>query len=420
MDPKPETPAKQSVGLAMPRKKLTDLFVKTLEVTDRTEYQDEGVQGLVLRVSANGSKTWTVRYVRQSDGAKQRVTLGRYPAVSLDKARTSALKLMAKVADGDDPAGSKRAAKAAMTVAELAARYIEKHAKPHKRTWQADAGILSRDVLPVIGRMKADAVRKRDILDIVDAKADAGKVAQARLTLACVRKMLNWAVDNDYLATSPATGVKARGKPVRRDRVLSGPEVRSLWQSLPAANLSAVTKDVLRLLLLTGQRSGEVCGMTTGEIDLDRALWTLPAARTKNGLAHTVPLSDAAIEIIKGRVPADAFAVDVPVFAVVGSPIEPNAIAQAVRLKLQIFAVRWTPHDLRRTVATGMAEIGILPHVIEATLNHISGFRSGVAGIYNRNTYDREKRQALERWAAHVDALTSDRSATVIPLKAGA
>ena len=404
----------------MPRKKLTALFVENISVKERTEYTDETVQGLCLRVSPNGAKSWTVRYARQSDGKKQRVTLGRYPVLSLEKARAGALKLMAAVADGHDPAGSKRAAKEALTVEALGALYIEKHAKPHKKTWADDERILRVDVFPHIGRMKIDGVRKRDVLDVIDAKADAGKIAQSRQVMAVMRKMFNWAVENDYLDTSPVAGVKAKGKPARRDRFLSQSEIEAVWTALPSAQLNEVTKNVVRLLLLTGQRSGEVCGMTTGEIDLDNALWTLPASRTKNGLAHTVPLSSTAIAVIREAVPLEAFKASVPVFTIIGAPIEPNAIAQAVRKRLQLFDERWTPHDLRRTVATGMADIGVLPHVIEATLNPISGFRSGVAGTYNRNAYDREKRQAFDMWAAHVEAIIAGEASTVVPLRAGA
>lgn len=404
----------------MPRKNLTARFCETVRVPERTDFQDELVRGLWLRVSPTGAKTWQVVYTRESDGRRQRLKLGRFPAVTLEKARATALKLVSAVAEGEDPSDEKRARKAALTVEQLAGLYVEKYAKRNKKTWAEDERLLRVEVLPAIGRFKADAVKRRDILDIIEAKAEAGFVAQSRQILAVIRKMFNWAVDSDYLEASPARGIKPRGKATRRDRVLSREEVQAIWQALPVASLSDPTRDVFRLLFLTGQRSGEVCGMMRDEIDLDRATWTIPAARTKNGLTHVVPLSDAAMDIVAQAIERLFGDDDAPLFSRVGEPIESNAISKAARLKLQVTQSPWTPHDIRRTAATGMAEIGIPPHIVEAVLNHISGFRAGVAGIYNRALYEPEKRNALDRWAAHLGAIVAGKTSKVVPMKAGA
>ncbi len=400
----------------MPRKNLTARFCETVKVEERTDFQDELVRGLWFRVSPSGAKTWNVVYTRESDGTKQRVKLGRFPAMTLEKARTAALKMVTAVAEGDDPATKKRASRDAMTIEELGKLYIEKYAKRNKKTWAADERLLKVEVYPAIGRMKAHAVKRRDVLDIIEAKADAGFIAQSTQVLAVTRKMFNWAVDSDYLASSPATGIKPRGKAVKRDRVLSAAEIKKIWKAIGEAALSAQTRDIIRLLFLTGQRSGEVCGMRRGEIDLDRALWTIPSERTKNGLTHVVPLSLAARAIIENLISDDSEAA-APLFSRVGEPIESNAISKAVRLKLQIGDEGWTPHDARRICATGMADIGIALHIVEAVLNHVSGFRSGVAGVYNRSRYEPEKRRALDRWAEHLDAIVRDRAAKVVPLR---
>ncbi|MDZ5697629.1 tyrosine-type recombinase/integrase [Chelativorans sp. M5D2P16] len=401
----------------MPRKNLTTRFCETVKVQERTDYQDEMVRGLALRVSPNGTKTWNVVFTRESDGTKQRVKVGRFPAMPLEKARTAALKMVTAVSAGEDPSEEKRARKAAMTVEKLGELYIEKYAKRRKKTWAEDERLLKREVYPEIGRMKAVAVKRRDLLDIIEAKAEAGHVAQSTQILAVVRKMFNWAVDSDYLDASPAIGVKPRGKAVKRDRVLSDAEMRTIWSALPEAAVSEPTKDILRLLFLTGQRSGEVCGMSRGEVDTDRALWTIPGTRTKNGLAHVVPLSPTALEIVERALDKADDELDAPLFSRVGEPIESNAIAKAVRLKLQKAEAPWTPHDIRRTVATGMAALGIAPHIVEAVLNHISGFRAGVAGVYNRNQYEPEKRRALDMWAEHLGGVIEGREAKVRPLR---
>lgn len=401
----------------MPRKSLTARFCETVKVDERTDFQDELVRGLWFRVSPSGAKTWNVVYTRGDDGKKQRVKLGRFPAMSLDKARTGALKMVTAVSEGDDPANKRRAQKQAVTVEELGRLFIDKYSKRQKKTWAEDERLLNVEVYPEIGRMKAEVVKRRHLLDIIEAKAEAGFIAQSTQILAVVRKMFNWAVDSDYLQSSPATGIKPRGKAVKRDRVLSDKEVREIWNALPEVSLSEPTRDIFRLLFLTGQRSGEVCGMTRGEIDLDRAVWTLPAGRTKNGLAHVVPLSDQAWAIVKAALDKAGDEPDAPLFSRIGEPVESNAIAKAARLKLQVIGEAWTPHDIRRTVATGMAGLGIAPHIVEAVLNHISGFRAGVAGVYNRAQYEPEKRRALNVWSAHVSALVSDASSIVVWLQ---
>ncbi|MYZ47337.1 tyrosine-type recombinase/integrase [Propylenella binzhouense] len=404
----------------MPRKNLTSRFCDTVKVEVRSDYQDEIVRGLALRVSPNGIKTWNVVYTRESDGSKQRVKIGRYPAVTLEKARTAALKMVTAVAEGGDPADAKRAQRAAITVEALGELYIEKHAKRNKKTWAEDERLLKREVYPAIGAMKAFAVKRRDVLDIIEAKAEAGRVAQSTQILAVVRKLFNWAVDGDYLSVSPAIGIRPRGKAVKRDRVLSDGEVRAIWNALPEAGMSDATRAIIRLLFLTGQRSGEVCGMTRGEIDVDAATWTIPGTRAKNGLTHVVPLSTAALATIEPVLGKAGEEPDAPLFTRIGEPIESNAIARAARRELQVTREPWTPHDIRRTVATGMAGQGIAPHVVEAVLNHISGFRAGVAGVYNRNQYEPEKRRALDQWAEHLDAIVAGRKAKIVPLRAEA
>ncbi len=391
----------------MPRKNLTAAFVASVKAETRVDYWDDKVRGLVLRVSPTGVKAWTVVYTRESDSAKQRITLGRYPAVDLERARAKALKAMSAVAEGDDPSEEKRARRASMTVKDLGDLFIEKYAKPKKRTWKDDERLLKVEVFPKIGKMKALAVKRRDIIDIIDSKADAGFAAQSTNILALIRKLFNWAVDKDYLPASPVAGVKPRAKPVRRDRVLSDTEVVGVWKTLQTAALSQQMADIIWLLILLGQRSGEVSGMMRSEVDIAAARWTIPPDRTKNGLEHVVHLPAAALALVEMAVAkSDMDSEDAPLFTRTGEPIASNAVAQAVRLKLQVASNRrFTAHDFRRTAATGMANLGVAPHIIEAVLNHISGFRSGVAGTYNRAQYEKEKAEAIEKWAKHVGDL---------------
>lgn len=253
----------------MPRKNLTASFVESVTVEARKDFWDDKVRGLVLRVTPNGVKTWNAVYVRASDGSKQRATLGRFPAITLERARAKALKVMSAVAEGEDPADKKRADRASMTVQQLGELFIEKYAKRRKKTWAQDERILKADVYPAIGKTKAMSVRRRDIIDIIEAKAEAGKGAASTNVLAVVRKMFSWAVDGDYLPSSPVTGVKPRSKPVRRDRVLSDVEIVGLWKMLQDAALSQAMADVIWLLVLAVASSadflrGTAAGYATG------------------------------------------------------------------------------------------------------------------------------------------------------------
>lgn len=401
----------------MPKLKLTAKFVEGVKVETRTDYWDEICRGLVLRVSPTGVKTWTAVFT-PDEGGKSRVTLGQFPAITLETARGKALKIMSQVAEGENPAAKKRLRREAMTVEELAAEFIERHSKPNKRTWAEDERILKVDVIPLIGKRKAMSVTKRDILDVIDVKTDAGKMAQARLLFALLRKMFGWAVERDIIALSPVTGLRAPGKPQSRDRVLTTDELKAVWLSIESAAITQPMREILQLLILTGQRAGEAAGMRYGEVDVEKALWTIPAPRAKNNRAHEVPLSDTALAIVEAAMARlDEPTADTPLFSRTGTPIETNAVSKAARLKLQKLADEWTPHDLRRTAATGMAELGVDPHVIEAVLNHVSGVRAGVAGIYNRATYAKEKRLALQLWETHVLQVVGLKSAVVVPLQ---
>lgn len=391
----------------MPRKNLTARFVETVKVETRTDLWDDMIKGLVLRVSPTGVKSWSVIYTRESDGSRQRVTLGQFPAVSLEKARAKALAALTDISTGGDPAGKKKVRREAITVRDLGLAYIEQHAKRQKKTWVEDQRILDVEVYPKIGSMKAMMTRRRDWMGIIDAKAEAGREGQARKIMSMIRKMLNWAVEKDLLEANPIAGVKAPGKPGRKDRFLKAAELKAVWTALETAALLDVTKDVLRLLLLTGQRSGEVCGMVRGEVDPDAGVWTIPASRTKNDEAHVVHLSDPALAIVRGALDRADEERAAPLFSRVSKAIHPGGIAHAVKNELQIFEQPWTPHDLRRTVATGMGEIGVEPHIIEAVLNHISGFKGGVAGVYNRATYEPQKQAALDKWSRHLDRVIS-------------
>lgn len=197
--------------------------------------------------------------------------------------------------------------------------------------------------------------------------------------------------------------------------MLTDDEIKAVLAVLPAAPITDQMRDILLLLFYTGQRAGEVAGMRRSEIDADASLWVIPPERTKNQRQHLMPLSKPALAIIEAamkRTKADAL------FSRVGEqPIESNAVAKAVRANLQVLDQRWTAHDARRTFVTSLNEMKVAPHIVEAMVNHVSGFRGGVAGIYNQAQYQPEIRKAMTKWAAHLANVLAGKS-NVVPLRA--
>ncbi len=371
--------------------------------TGRAELWDRNVRGLGFRVTSNGHKSWCLMY--RVDGRLRRHTLGAYPAVSLAKARSKALKALAQVADGLDPAADKIARRQALTFRELANEYLEKHAKANKRSWKKDESILNRDVLPRIGDRKVPAVTKRDIIEILDRIAARGAPIASNRTFEVIRKIFNWAVSRGLAENSPCVGVTKLSKERTRERVLSNSELRKFWNGLEKGHISPEVRLQLKLQLVTAQRKGEVIGAGWGEFDLEAKVWTIPASRSKNGRAHRVPLTKTALQIIDkvkalGHAGEWLFPSPKGIKAKNGSKksISAAAVNRALMRSLHGMGLdNVTPHDLRRSAATYMAQAGVGRVVLAKVLNHVSADRN-VTAIYDRHGYDKEKRQALQIW----------------------
>ena len=397
--------------------KLTARFVQTAKAAPGktyTDHKDDATSGLYLRVLAGGTRSWL--YIYKMGGKQRRATLGNYPAMSLADARSTAMEWRLRIKDGIDPQALRDQQKAERlsmpTVAAFADMYIERYAKPNKRSWKQDRGHLDRDVLPAIGKLPMDQVHRRDVLAMVDTIRDRGAPVLANRALAVTRKMFNFAVERGVLETSPVTGIKAT-RETSRERILSDDELRQLWRATGTdSRMNPMTRLALRLLLLTATRAGEVCGMERGELDFGNALWTLPAARSKNKLTHTIPLSPEALSATQEAL-ALAWS-DRWVFPAARGDghLTGFALNQAME---RLFPVdnHPTPHDLRRTAATRMSEENNRV-IVDKVLNHKD---RSVGGIYDRYSYDREKRAALEAWAARLIRIVERRD-NVVPLRA--
>jgi integrase len=407
----------------MPRVKFTAQWAKGVKppVQGRVDYFDttpiaDGIS-FGLRVS-RGAKTWFALY--RHKGRLKRLTIGRYPKFGLKDAREKVRPALAKILEGGDPQGERRASAEAPTFEDIARTFIEKHAKPRKRSWQRDLEILDRDVIPEWKALKAHEIRRRDVIGLLENIAARPAPILANRALALIRKIFNWCIEREevsprLLDANPAAMVKPIGIENERDRILDHSEIRVVWGALSNSE-SRITEPVrlaLKLMLVTAQRKSEVIGADWSEFDLSSRWWTIPSPRTKNGRAHRVPLSDLALELLSAaeKLPnASRYvfpsprAISPPVAEPSSrKPILASAVDQAVRNNRDVFGVRhWTPHDLRRTAATEMSAAGIPRLVVAKILNHSD---RGVTGIYDRHTYDAEKRHALTLWAERLRGL---------------
>jgi integrase len=409
--------------------KLTDLAVASVKppASGRIEIWDAMLPGFGLRISDKGSKSWVVLYrVRGSATGKRRLTLGRYPIISLAKARARARHLFEAASEGVDPAEALAPAREpAPSFENVAEQFIRRYTKPKNRGWHRQQVDLAREFAPYWGKRPIDTITRRDMLDALDRISDRVSPLCANRQLALIRKFFNWCLERGILETSPAANVKPPGREVSRDRVLSDDEIRSVWTCCDAVGHPFGSN--FKLLLVTARRREEVGRMRWADLDLGKGNWTIPRERSKNDVANEVPLSPLALAIIK-KLPH--FEGEALVFAAANGSGHPASGYSKAKLRLdRMIAARrasdglpempeWWIHDLRRTAASGMARLSVPPHVIERVLNHISGSQSGVAGIYNRYGYLPEKRQALDAWSRYVEGLVRPGPRNVVELAA--
>ena len=394
-------------------KALTVRTIEAIKISPkRSEIPDGLTPGLYLVCQPTGVKSWAVRY--RANNRTRKHTLGRYPSVNLASAREIARQTLSAVAAGRDPAAEKAEAvrrssdlgDAAKDRFEIAAAlFIERYAKANTKTqtWRETERLIATHVMPLWRGRRIQEIVKQDVVALMDAIVDRGAPVSANRTLAAIRRMFGWFVERGVLITNPCADVKAPTAEKSRDRILSDEELRALLRA--CNNLSEQFGALIKLLILTAQRRDEVGQMTWREVDFGARLWTIPKERAKNGIANDVPLSEPTIKILKGikRVAGDSGLV----FTTTGRTPISGFSKTKKRLDAAIpNAPSWVLHDLRRTVASGMARLGVNLPVIEKVLNHTSGSFGGVAGIYQRHHFTDEKRLALEAWATHVQKLS--------------
>jgi integrase len=339
--------------------------------------------------------------------------LARRQEVGLKDARDLARKAHVQAAGGIDPGEAKtarrQAAKQAVRapkdiIETIAAQFMARHVKGLAPSSQREVTrVIDRDVLPAWRERRLSQISKSDVHDLLDAIVDRGAPVYANRVLAWLKGLANFAVQRGALDVSPFTGISSPTTETARDRVLSDDELLAIW--LASDSLEIQHSAFVKLLILTGQRRNEISGMCWHELDLDAGFWTLPAARAKNGREHKIPLADSSVAIIRAlpRITGSDF-----VLTFSGRVPMRGHFAAKKRIDALLSNMEpWVFHDLRRTFASGCARLGIAIHVVEALLNHRSGVISGIGAVYNRYSYDTEKRSAAVAWSRFVEALVS-------------
>jgi integrase len=395
------------------RTKFTDKFIVNLKPREaRYELREDNAHGngtLAIRVTPNGHRSW--QYLYRFNGEMRRMTLGSYPQMSVADAHAAVGAAMQKRERGIDPGAETVAANAAdrgaLTFAQLSDRYLEEWARPHKRpkSVAGDDRTLKADLLPTLGKRKAEAIQTEEIKKILKGIVARGAPIQANRTLALVRAMFNWARDEKLIrGENPCAGLKPPCPENERERVLEDGEIKRFFALLPTAAMLPQTRLVLQLVLATAQRCGEVVGACWSEIDEDAGWWTIPSAKAKNKSGHRVPLSPLALALLQEARGADPDRKHVFPSPRGDAPIVENAIARAVARNADHFGFgeKFTPHDLRRTAATRMGDMGVTGEIVEKLLNHVEPKKRRV---YNRSDYAKEKRAAIDLWGEHLCSL---------------
>ena len=369
---------------------------------------DSEIRGFGIRLYPSGKKSFVISY--RSNGRKHLMVLDQYGKITLDEARKLAQQRFGEIANRENPLKVKKAAtkKNKWTVNKAFKDYLSRYAKAQTKSWEQVERFFEFDVLPQWGKHPLEDIKREDVIKMIDAIVDRGSRVMANRALAYLRKFFNWSVERGLIEFSPAQNISKPASEKARDRILSDSELRHVW--LACNEVGYPFGYLMQMCLLTGQRRGETVNMRWNQIDLDKALWTLPKEMTKSDRAHTVPLSPLAVQILEnapklgdyvftssGKRPFDNFTR--------GKGQVDRRTNQIRKAEALPHIRHWTPHDLRRTFASGLAGLGTAPHVIEKMLNHSSGIISGVAAVYNRYEYANEKEAAINAWSDKIEEL---------------
>lgn len=423
---------------------ITKRTVDGLKAADRDTYLwDDALPGFGLKVTPAGGKTYIFQYRIGGRGhATRRYTIGKHGPLTPDQARTRAKSLALLVAQGIDPREQEQDAKAAKEEAKrklaektrlegelafekVAARWLDYYENEKGRrplTVAQARHVIYKHLVPALKGKPLPHINRADLQQVIDAIPTKHKASRLAV-YAYASSLFRWAMERGEVGDNPVRRITKPAAPKARKRVLDDDELATVWTA--TESLRGPLAAFYRLLMLTGQRREEVAGLNWVELDRASATWIIPADRAKNGVAHIVPLSPAVLEELDKLALAKQLANRIndvnparwpkagPVITLCGKKALKSFSKAKKELDAEVAKVRrddgplpaWRVHDLRRTLATGLQRLGVRFEVTEAVLNHVSGAKAGVAGIYQQHDWKEEKRTALEAWAQHVAAI---------------
>jgi integrase len=373
----------------------------------RSTFYDTKSQGLQIRVASSGIKTFSV-FRRIKGGQPERITLGRYPALTIEQARRKTAEVNALIENGSNPADLKRTHRSELTFEQLFKEYLERHAKPRKRTWEEDASQFRQYLNTPLGNKKLSHVRRSDIATIHSDITRAGHTTTANRVLALISSIYGWAISAGLWEANPAKGIK-RNPEKSRDRFLQSDELPRFFAALTEEPNHTI-RDYILIALLTGMRRANVLSMRWQDINFERAEWRIQ--RTKNNDPQTVTLTPEVIEILHSRHTTESPYVFPSASSAAGHLMEPKKGWQRVLARAGITDLRI--HDLRRTLGSWQAKTGASLVIIGKSLNHKS---PNTTAIYSRLDLD-PVRESIERaTSAILIAAGVKRAGTIVPIQ---
>jgi integrase len=384
------------------RVKFTDRSLKAIKPPPRpkqVDYFDEALPGFGLRVSYRGRKSWTVLY--RCNGVKGRLTLGRLDLMPLADARERARAALKAAANGDDPTAPKYRDREAPTFKNLVERYIEEYAKPRKRTWKKDKRLLESNLVPALGRRKAHLITRTELRTELSKVKNRPAPVAANRTFEVVRKLLNWAVEEEILTENPAFKLPKPADETHRERTLTADELQAFWRALDGA--APIVRGVFRMMLIAAQRRNEVSRMRWADLDRREGWWNIPGELTKTKRPYRVPITPAMTAIIEE---IETLKLD-PVWVFPrtqgGGPVPETNVTRPFRKLIKDTGIaHFMPHDILHTVTSYMTSMGISEFDVGKVRHHTSRDSKVMTSRYNHYQYDREKRRALDAWNARL------------------
>lgn len=390
----------------------------TLPAGDHTDPATAGLQLRVRATAAGASRTWLFRFTWRGEWV--RLTIGHYPQMALAEARERAIELRKAIDEGIDPrrARPRRRQQTAPlglsadtspgdkhSIDYLISEFVERYLRPHRKRPEWAEAILARDVLPAWKGRDARSIDPGEVIDLLDAIVTRGSPIMANRTAALLGQLFKFGIHRHIVKSTPVQLLfRPGGKEKPRERVLTDDELAAFLRDPVACTRYERLSHVITLLLLTGQRRGELAAARWADIDLQARTWTIPDENAKGGRGHVVPLTDWAVEELAAlKREAEGSPWVLPAAPGADRPIDAKQLTRSLAKCLPRFKARgigaFTLHDLRRTCRTGLSRLKVEPHIAERVLNHV---QPGVAGVYDRFAYGGEKREALEKWAAHL------------------